>query len=160
IVGSGIRTPVAVKAPVTGAGGNQILKKAAVFFRTLKAGDVVSSAEVQPGDWPELMQICMDNRGADIGRFVRRHLAGLDGAQIADALRSVQFIGEKTPTLRELARSWLDEGADKANAAVERWPRQPYSGIRPDIGEFLRIGAWEAALVIDPPISDRVADDI
>ena len=159
IVDSGIRTPVAVKAPVTGSGGRHILKRGAVLFRTLQANGVVSSAEVQPGDWPELMQICMDNREADIGRFVRRHLTGLDGAQLADALRSVRLIGEIRPTLKELACSWLDEGAKKANAAVARWPLQPYPGNRPDITELLRAGAWEVALVIDPPISGRVADD-
>jgi hypothetical protein len=160
IVDSGIRTPVAVKAPITGPGGKQILKKGAVFFRTLKANNVVSSAEVQPADWPELMQICMDNREADIGRFVRRHLAGLDGAQIADALRSVQLAGETRPTLNELVCTWLDEGAVTAEAAVAQWPRQPYPGNRPDIRELLRAGAWEVALVIDPPISGRAADDL
>jgi hypothetical protein len=50
IVASGIRSPVAVKAPVTGPGGKQILKKEAVFFRSLQANGVVSSAEVPPGD--------------------------------------------------------------------------------------------------------------
>src|SRR6266478_4204000 len=42
IVGSGIRTPVAVKAPITGPGGKQILKKGAIFFRTLRANGIVS----------------------------------------------------------------------------------------------------------------------
>jgi hypothetical protein len=74
--------------------------------------------------------------------------------------RSVQLIGEIRPTLNELARSWLDEGAAKAEAAIARWPHQPYPGNRPDIRELLRAGAWEVALVIDPPISGRVADDI
>lgn len=148
VVDSGIRTPVAVKAPVTGPGGKQILKKGAVFFRSLKANGLVSSAEVQLEDWPELMQICMDNREADIGRFVRRHLAGLDGAQIADALRSVQLIGEIRPTLNALARSWLDKGAARADAAVARWPLQPYPGNRPEISELQRAGGWEVALMI------------
>lgn len=160
VVDSGIRTPVAVKAPVTGPGGKQILKKGAVFFRSLKANGLVSSAEVQPEDWPELMQICMDNREADIGRFVRRHLAGLDGAQIADALRSVQLIGEIRPTLNALARSWLDKGAARADAAVARWPLQPYPGNRPEISELQRAGGWEVALMIDPPIAGWAADDV
>lgn len=151
---------MAVKAPVTGPGGKQILKKGAVFFRSLKANGVVSSVEVQPEDWPELMQICMDNREADIGRFVRRHLAGLDGAQIADALRSVQLIGEIRPTLNALARSWLDKGAARADAAVARWPLQPYPGNRPDISELQRAGGWEVALMIDPPIAGWAADDV
>jgi hypothetical protein len=78
IVSPGIRTPVAVKDPVTAPGGKS-LKKGTVFFRSLRANGTASSAEVQPADWPELMQICVDNREADVGRFVRRHLAGLDG---------------------------------------------------------------------------------
>ena len=159
VVASGIRTPVAVKVPVTERGGSQILKKGLIFFRSLQANGTVSSAEAQPGDWPEIMQICMDNREADIGRFVRRHLAGLDVTQFTGALGLLQSAGEARPTLNELARSWLDEGATKARAAVSRWPLQPYPGNRPDISELLRVGAWEAALVIDPPISGRVADN-
>jgi hypothetical protein len=85
----------------------------------------------------------MDNREADIGRFVRRYLTGLDGAQIADALRSVQLVGEIRPTLNELARSWLDEGAAKAEAAVMQWPHRPYPGNRPNISELLPVrGKW------------------
>jgi hypothetical protein len=160
IVDSDTRTPVAVKVPITGPGGKQLLKKGAVFFRSLKANGVVSSAEIQPEDWPELMQICMDNREADIGRFVGRHLAGLDGEQIADALKSVQLAGEIRPNLSEQASTWLDEAAAKAKAAVARWPLQPYPGIRPNFRDLLRAGAWEVALVIDPPISGRVADDV
>jgi hypothetical protein len=149
-----------VKDPVTAPGGKS-LKKGTVFFRSLRANGTASSAEVQPADWPELMQICVDNREADIGRFVRRHLAGLDGAQITDAaLRSVQLAGEGRPTLNDLARSWLDEGAVKAQAAVARWPSQPYPGNRPDISELQRAGAWEVGLVIDPPISGQAADDV
>ena len=78
-------------------------------------------------------------------------------------MRAAQSAGEIRPGLNELARSWLDEGAARAQAAIERWPRQPYPGDRPDISEFLseflRIGAWEVALVIDPPLSGSAADD-
>src|SRR5271154_3785445 len=89
VVASGVRTPVAVKVPVTSSAGKQILKKGTVFFRTLHANGTVSSAELQPEDWPDLMQIVMDNREADIGRFVRRHLSGLDIPQIYAALQSL-----------------------------------------------------------------------
>jgi hypothetical protein len=159
IVASGVRTPVAVKVPITVPSGTPLLKKGAVFFRTLRSNGTVSSAEVPPEDWSELIQICMDNREADIGRFVRRHLAGLDVAQVVGALRSIAPAGEPKPILNERALSWLDEGAAKAAAALGRWPSVPYPGIRPNVRELLRTGTWEVALVIDPPISGQVADD-
>ena len=33
-----------------------------------------SSAPAQPGDWRQIMDLCFNNREADLGGFVRRHL--------------------------------------------------------------------------------------
>ena len=103
------------------------------------------------------MQIVMDNREADIGRFVRRHLSGLDIPQIYAALQSLS--PDVAVTLLQRARKWLDEGAAKAKLAAKQWPLRPYPGHRPVITPLLSAGAWEVAMVIDPPVSVWIADN-
>jgi hypothetical protein len=159
VIDHGVHTPVAVKTPITGPGGKQIVKRGSVFFRSLLSNGVASSAEAQPGDWPEIMQICMDNREADIGRFVRRHLAGSNLRQIMDILQSAQTDRESKPNLIERARTWLAEGGTRLSPAVSRWHGQAHAENRLDLNQLLKDGAWEVALTIDPPISDRVADN-
>ena len=158
-VGPGIRTPVAVKVPITDINKKQIVTRGAVFFRSLRSNGTVSSAPIQPEDWPELMQICMDNREADIGRFVRRHLAGIELANFFDTMRSMPFGRDATPSLSERAYAWLDDGTGRAKAAVSRWRTQAHEGDRPDVDELSNMGSWEIALVIDPSILNLVADD-
>ncbi len=158
VVESGIRTPVAVKAPITDVDGHQIVDKGVIFFRSLNASGVVSSAPAQPADWPEIMQICMDNREADIGRFVRRHLSGLDLSQFAGVLGTTLPMPVSQPSLKDLTNSWLNDGASKFPGAISRWPRLPYEGDRPDIAPLLKLGSWEVALAIDPPVMNWAAD--
>ena len=44
---------------------------------TLAANHRVSSAKIPYNDLPELVRLCFENREADIGRFLRRHLSGI-----------------------------------------------------------------------------------
>ena len=70
-----IRTPVCAKSDLIVDGRKKLISEGDVYFRTLSTGGVISSAKARARDWPDIMQICMDNREADIGRFIRRHLA-------------------------------------------------------------------------------------
>jgi len=158
-VAAGVKTPVAVKTPVTDKKGAQILRKGPVFFRTLNANGVVSSAEAQPSDWPELMQICMDNREADIGRFIRRHLAGTDIRSLLNSLGDPNIEPKHPPDAEVIARQWLVEASQRFERALSNWPAMPYPGERPDISALSRIGAWEVALVISPPLAGLTAND-
>lgn len=152
---------MAVAVPVTALGGNNLVKKGTVYFRSLHSNGLVSSAEVQPDDWPEVMQICMDNREADIGRFVRRHLAGPDVATIIEALQPTQSAAAVGPTLSERAGTWLDEGATRRKYAVSRWSGQAHDPdiTSSDVDTFLRAGAWEVGLATNPPVTGKVADE-
>ena len=71
----GLRVPVAVKSALTDAVGNKLLSVGDVYFRTLNANGTPSSALARAQDWRDLLDICFEDREADIGRFLRRHLA-------------------------------------------------------------------------------------
>jgi predicted HTH transcriptional regulator len=73
-VPSGVRTPVAAKRNCNSA-GKQLIKDHSVYVRSLSSNNTVSSSEARRSDWERLVQICFDNREADIGAFVRRHLS-------------------------------------------------------------------------------------
>lgn len=76
----GVRTPVAAKLGIADPSDQtkELIKKHVVYVRTLESNHTPSSAAAQFSDWPQIMNICFDNREADIGNFVRRHLTGLD----------------------------------------------------------------------------------
>lgn len=76
LIPAGFRTPVATKSELVGASGAKLVKLNTVFVRTLSANNTVSSAEARYADWPRIVELCFENREADIGSFLRRHLAG------------------------------------------------------------------------------------
>jgi Schlafen, AlbA_2 len=155
IVPAGVRVPVAIKKPLINASGGELLKLGEVPFRTLRANLTFSSADAGPNDWKDIMEICFDNREADIGRFVRRHLGGLDPEtirHIASAL-NLQPTAADSQSLEERARQLLFRGRARYEN-VKAW-----RGISAGSEEFaLRWGTWEVAAVIDPPIHGRAAD--
>lgn len=77
-VPAGVRVPVVVKrdlfAPDDPKRQKKLLAEGDVYFRTLGSNGRVSSSVMRPGDWSDLLDICFDNREADIGRFLRRHM--------------------------------------------------------------------------------------
>jgi hypothetical protein len=76
-VPSGVRTPIASKSGLKVPDGTQI-KDNQVYVRTLNANGIVSTSEAKWQDWEKLVTICMDNREADVGRFIRRHISTAD----------------------------------------------------------------------------------
>ena len=79
VVPEGVRVPAVVKRNLVANGSKKLLDLGDVYFRTLLSNGTPSSARILPSDYPELMDICFENREADIGRFLRRHLSGVDG---------------------------------------------------------------------------------
>jgi hypothetical protein len=134
VIPEGVQYPVASKSDLSGRDGKRLIRFGDIYCRTLNANGRVSSAIAQPKDWPDIFDRCFENREADIGRFLRRHL----GAS-ADGLSA---FGLSAP-LRAQTLSFLDEGFKHfGEAATAR-----------KLGFSVRIfdGAkFEAALVIDP----------
>lgn len=142
---SGVRTPVAATRDLKPSKDKRLVREGAVYFRSLRANDRVSSAEARPGDWREISEITFNNREADIGAFFRRHLASSP-----DALRRLlgdQATPPATPTRCELATAWLTECLGRFHAAVER----RRTGDPSFDSSFLELGTVDVALVITGP---------
>lgn len=122
VVPSGVRTPVAAKARLQDLSKppRDLVKQDTVYVRTLAANNTPSTASACFSDWPQIMNVCFDNREADIGRFVRRHLAGLDLPELF-----TQFgIIDNTPKLPAVEKFLNDcylrfEKSPRADNAIE-----------------------------------------
>jgi hypothetical protein len=67
--------PGEIQAPVMARSAfERELRQNAVYVRTISNGRASSCEPVTAADWDKLMRICFDNREADVGRFMRRHL--------------------------------------------------------------------------------------
>jgi len=144
-VDEGVRIPVAAKRELLDA-GKHLIRQDAVYFRTLKANGVVSSSAATHGDWTDILDVCFENREADIGRFLRRHL------------------GPHTPMLEELGQP------KKQNTPLQRAQTALLTGDRKRIAaldseefrgsaqRYKELGAWTVALAFDPPLSATDTD--
>lgn len=173
VVPNGVRFPVATKAHLDDPStGNKLIHVGQVFFRTLKANGTPSTAVAQPQDWEDIVEVCFENREADLGRFLRR-LVGSGTGDIAMLLSAMASMRGRKPGadddeggtssggappvegsgrgrataasgLRHDTLSFLDEGVKRFSAAVTS---------RKLDGDALRIaqaGSWEVSLVIHP----------
>lgn len=138
VIPSGVRTPVAAKADLN-ADGTFLIRTDDVYFRTLSANNTVSSAKIKWKDWRDLVEICLDNREADIGRFLRRHLAGVGPTMLQELVAALGGASPmQQPSDREQLEAVLDEGKGRFDIVTkERGVVLPSHG------------AWEVALIID-----------
>ncbi len=77
IVPPGVRTPVASKSDLLN-GDTKLISTNDVYVRSLQSNNTPSTTKARWKDWSKIVEVCFDNREADIGRFLRRHLSGLD----------------------------------------------------------------------------------
>jgi hypothetical protein len=150
VVPPGVKVPVAAKRDLKD-GDNFAIKMGSVYFRTLAANGTPSSAEAKPVDWQDIVEICFDNREADVGRFIRRHLSGPNlGSALAQITQ--QTSPKSPPTLRDRTEDLLEDGEKSFQLAIES--RSLSEGER----KQLAFGFWSVALIIDPPHSDAIPD--
>ncbi|CAN7790354.1 ATP-binding protein [Caballeronia sp. LjRoot34] len=138
VVPPGVRTPVCAKAQLTGYGGKVLVERDAVYVRTLNSNNTPSTAKVQAKDWSDLVEICFNNREADIGRFFRRHLAGSDPAALSEL---VMAIAGKAP-VQELVLERLQKIVERGRASFQ-------AVISDRTVKLPRHGSWEVALIVD-----------
>ncbi|MBX3707731.1 MAG: hypothetical protein KF911_13960 [Pseudomonadales bacterium] len=140
-VPSGVRTPVASKADLI-VDGRKLIASGDVYVRTLQANNTPSSAKAGWQDWGRLTETCFDNREADIGRFLRRHLAGVDSEKFRAALGSVIGSSPPPPTADDKLQGLLMDGeARYLNAVASRALNLP------------RHGSWEVAALVDGKVA-------
>ena len=147
-VPAGVQVPVIVKRDLIGTGGKKLLKEGDVYFRTLQSNGTPSSARLSPRDYPELLDICFDNREADIGRFLRRHLSGFEGHAVESLLDPRH--ADPMRRLRDRTFKLISKGHDAFKAVA---------GQRDIDSELRRLGdalTMQVGLVLDPPKLDRL----
>lgn len=148
----GVRTPVAVKSAIQDKSGKEFLKFGEVPFRTLRANGTPSTAAARPEDWPDIVEICFENREADIGRFIRRHVGATD---FSDLIQS--FVSVSGPTsshcLENSCVEFLAECNNRFHQIVD--PKLP---LQPDWKAAIDLGATEVVLILAPNLSEIVAD--
>jgi len=73
IVPSGVKNPVAARSDLF-EDRRKLIAEHTVYVRSLDANNTPSTTTAKWQDWSGLVERCMDNREADIGRIMRRYL--------------------------------------------------------------------------------------
>jgi hypothetical protein len=127
-VPSGVRTPAVAKRN-SGPALKPLIKDHAVYVRSLSSNNTVSSSEARRGDWERLLQLCFDNREADIGAFVRRHLSAINLDRLFPMLSHLS--SASPPSAIHSANRFLDTGYKRfQDAMTERQLKIPDQGFR------------------------------
>ncbi|MGJ4734907.1 AlbA family DNA-binding domain-containing protein [Leptospira levettii] len=77
----GVRNPVATKSQLE-YNGKTIIQINKVYIRSLKSNNTPSTTEATWKDWSSIVEKCFENREADVGRFIRRHLTSIKNEKI------------------------------------------------------------------------------
>jgi hypothetical protein len=105
--------------------------------RSLSSNNTPSTTQAKSKDWNRLIEVCFDNREADIGRFIRRHLGSI-GAEQLNSLATVFTENLKPEVSKEdLLREYIQESEQHyEQALIDRDVTLPEHG------------AWEASLIL------------
>ncbi|WP_022682029.1 helix-turn-helix domain-containing protein [Sphingobium bisphenolivorans] len=143
----GVQVPAVVRRDLIGQGGKKLLTEGDLYFRTFNSNGTASSARILPPDYADLLDVCFENREADIGRFLRRHLAGVGPAATLSAALGIESEESK---LRKRAFDLLESGSTGAsNAIAERATAEQLSRI----GNALTM---HVGLALDPAHPDAL----
>jgi hypothetical protein len=136
VVPPGVKTPVASKSDIRN-GDTKLVSTDDVYVRSLRANNTPSTTKARWKDWPTIVEVCFDNREADIGRFLRRHLSGLNPETVREFAAVMAKGMEPDTSVEELLKEYLREGAGRFQKVIEeRTIKLPAHGT------------WEAALLI------------
>ncbi len=133
----GIKTPVAAKADLIKGGNKYLIKANRIYVRTLSANNTPSTAEAIWKDYNKLVEVCFDNREADIGRFLRRHLGGVSPELIQDIAIAITHGLKSDETIEDRLRGLLQESEQRFINEVDK------RGL-----SLPEHGAWEVGLII------------
>lgn len=150
IVSSDVKTPVVAKKELKLSGTDKILiKRDAVYTRTNNSNGTPSSSEATGKDWQEMLEICFENREADIGRFIRRHIGD---EYIQTLLKGICKLGhtESTaPCVAESEASYESELEPETKVPIPIvTPTKTVSSSKEILTQFLNksIGLYQAAV--------------
>jgi hypothetical protein len=121
-VPSGIVTPVAANRDLR-LKDQRVIEQHGIYVRSLRSNNTPSSTLARTDDWEALIKRCFDNREADIGSFIRRHLSAENLNSLGSLLAQVGGEGwppRAKPSVLEQARDYLDTGREKFAARVKK----------------------------------------
>lgn len=145
-IGPGVRTPVGTKRDYVVNSATHIGQNK-VYVRSLSSNNTPSTTEATWKDWDPLVERCFDNREADIGRFLRRHIGALNPEHLRALATSITEGMQPVESLQESSRRYLQEGSER------------FHDIVTDRGlELPEHGTWEVATVIDGEVPVRNAN--
>jgi len=140
-VDAGTEALVAVKRPLRDANGRDLVRLDSLFVRSLSQNNTPSTGEPRWNDWGTIHEPLFDNREADIGRFLRRHLDRRQtrelGREIEESLED-RSGASRPPEARAL--TFLQDGYERFQ--IQRAMRN---------ARLPRHGAWEVAVVVEGP---------
>lgn len=136
VVPSGVKTPVAARSDLK-VDDAKLIAAGDVFVRSLRSNNTPSTAKASWHDWPKLVETCFDNREADIGRFMRRHLSGLTPEVLREFGSAISQTAQPKETTEEILRGYLQESEERHKAVInEKKITLPEHGT------------WETALLL------------
>nr|WP_250813060.1 hypothetical protein [Neorhizobium tomejilense] len=169
-VDAGVTVPVAAKRELVAANKKRLIQQHGIYFRTLNSSGVPSSSLATANDWRDIVEICFENREADIGRFLRRHLGPLASNLFPDIEipEASGVTGEKATSpssilarlvvpdpkelLRKRVRAVLEDGERRKQSAFTTETKRPLAE------KYVGLGAWSVAVAIDPPLESDDSD--
>lgn len=144
----GVRTPVAAKSDLFVKGTQtKLISTDEVYVRTLRSNNTPSTAKASWKDWPKVVEVCFDNREADIGRFFRRHLSGLKSEQLAEFVNAINGAVAPAESTHDKLQMIQSQGAQRYAVALKN------SGAK-----LKEHGTWEVCVAIQGDIPEHKAD--
>ncbi|MDO8039899.1 hypothetical protein [Janthinobacterium sp. SUN137] len=147
VIPEGVKVPSSVKSDLKGGEGKYLLAVGDIYFRTLNANGVPSSAKMSPRDLSSILDICFDNREADIGRFFRRQLASADASNLANFLMGRNF---NEDNLKNRALSVIRKGDESFEKVLSKAPLSEEDSIA------LTFLTMSVGLVLHPKKADSL----
>lgn len=143
VVPSGVKTPVASKADLVRDTSKNWIDVDAVYVRSLRANNTPSTTRATWKDWPNIVEVCFDNREADIGRFLRRHLGAASKGELKELAAAMS--GQAEPeTIEESLRGLLQRSEARFQEVVEE--------RKVTLPEH---GTWEVALILEGDVPNH-----
>lgn len=144
IIPTGVKTPVAAKSDLSPS-GNPLIRVDTVYVRSLSSNNTPSTTQAKSKDWNRLIEVCFDNREADIGRFIRRHLGSIGIEQLNSLTTAFTENLKPKVSNEDLLREYIQESEQHYEQALTNRP-----------APLPEHGAWEVGLILQgevPPHS-------
>lgn len=138
-VEGGAETIVAAKSRLTDTDGRPLVERDDVYVRSLSQNNTPSTGKPRAEDWRTILAPLFDNREADLGRFLRRHLDQRQLGALATAASAGEGRGSAEPLPQVEALKLLNDGYDSY---------QTQKSER-DLGPLPPHGAFEAAVLAE-----------